>query len=34
MPTSKQLKEEYSTKGIKFVYVSIDDNISAAKSYY
>ncbi|MDI9878638.1 TlpA family protein disulfide reductase [Flectobacillus longus] len=28
MPTSKQLKEEYSTKGIKFVYISIDDNIS------
>jgi thiol-disulfide isomerase/thioredoxin len=29
MPASKQLREAYSTKGIKFVYVSIDDNISA-----
>lgn len=29
MPASKQLKQEYSSKGLKFVYISIDDNGSA-----
>ena len=31
MPYSKQLSEEYASKGIKFIYVSTDDNITSWK---
>lgn len=31
MPNSKKLLEEYSSKGVKFIYISIDDNVSSWK---